>query len=104
MYRVECFLPLADNEGNAFSKALFRSVREELVERFGGVTAHSRAPVRGWWLEDPQQDSVVKDDLLLLEVLADTLDADWWAAYRQGLEQRFRQDAILIHASAITRL
>jgi hypothetical protein len=39
-----------------------------------------------------------------MEVMAATLDPEWWAAYRKRLERDFVQDEIVIRASAITRL
>jgi hypothetical protein len=47
MYLVEIFLPQRDNEGREFRSALFSQVREELLERFGGMTAFTRMPVEG---------------------------------------------------------
>jgi len=32
------------------------------------------------------------------------LDRGWWAAYRGELEQRFRQDEVVVRALAIERL
>jgi hypothetical protein len=31
-----------------------------------------------------------RDDIVIYEVMADSLDRPWWANYRQGLERRFR--------------
>ena len=39
MHLIQLFLPLYDNDGQAFAKPLFDTVRGELTERFGGVTA-----------------------------------------------------------------
>ena len=36
--------------------------------------------------------------------LAEAIDRDWWTAYRNGLEQRFRQDEVLVRATAVERL
>ncbi|WP_334190458.1 hypothetical protein [Noviherbaspirillum sp.] len=102
MYLIQLFLPLYDNEKQAFPKAHFLSVRDELVERFGGLTVHTRAPAKGLW-QDHEQDTV-QDDLVIHEVMSDTLDEAWWRGYRQSLEKRFRQDTILVRAQSISIL
>lgn len=102
MYLIQLFLPLYDNDKNAFPKALFLSVRDELVERFGGLTVHTRSPAKGLW-QDHAQDTV-QDDLVIHEVMSESLDSDWWTEYRASLESRFRQDTVLIRAQRITIL
>lgn len=47
MHLIQLFLPLYDNDGQAFAKPLFDTVRGELTERFGGVTAFVRSPAVG---------------------------------------------------------
>ncbi len=49
MHLVEIFLPLADNDGKRFPQSTFHSVAHALTERFGGVTAYTRAPASGIW-------------------------------------------------------
>ena len=102
MHLIQLFLPLYDNDGAAIPQAVFRQVRNELVERFGGLTAHSRAPLSGLW-QEPEGETV-KDDLVVYEVMADTVDEAWWRRYRQTLEQQFRQESIVIRAQAISLL
>ncbi|HYC43760.1 MAG TPA: hypothetical protein VEB70_12315 [Noviherbaspirillum sp.] len=102
MHLIQLFLPMYDNDGAAIPQAQFRQVRDELVERFGGLTAYSRAPASGFW-QEPEGDTV-KDDLVVYEVMADAIDDAWWGNYRQTLEQRFRQESIVIRAQAIRLL
>ncbi|HUQ09083.1 MAG TPA: hypothetical protein VM146_02120 [Steroidobacteraceae bacterium] len=102
MYLVEFLLPLYDNEGRPFAKDEFDRVRRELTDRFGGVTAFMRSPAMGQWADDS---GVVRhDDLAGFEVMADTLDRDWWRDYRDQLCARFRQQEIVMRASAFERL
>ena len=96
MHLVQLFLPLRDNGGAAFDRALFDEVRATLAERFGGSTAFVRSPASGLWEDDDGE--LERDDVVLLEVMADTLDRAWWHDYRRTLEQRFRQEAILVRA------
>lgn len=102
MYRIQLLLPLYDNEGRAFARAEFARVRDELAEKFGGVTAHTRAPAEGIWKDEGGE--VSRDNVVTFEALAETLDRDWWAGYRATLAARFRQDELMITASAVERL
>jgi hypothetical protein len=77
-------------------------VRHTLTERFGGVTAHLRAPAAGAWKDD--DGSVARDDVAIVEVMADALDRGWWADYRRELERRFCQEEIVIRATELERL
>ena len=101
MYLIQLFLPLRDNEKQNFPPALFESVHQELADRFGGVTAFVRSPAIGLWKETHE---VNRDDVVMLEVMADDVARDWWADYRQTLESRFRQQEILIWATRIEKL
>jgi hypothetical protein len=102
MHLVQILLPLADNAGQALPRATFDSVRTELVERFGGVTTYSRAPAKGLWTEDHK--AVVRDDIVVYEVMADSLDRAWWATYRKTLAGRFGQQELVIRAHSIQLL
>lgn len=102
MHVIEILLPLRDNEGNAFPRAMLDRVRHELTDRFGGVTAHLRAPAAGAWKDD--EGDVARDDVVIVEVMADDVDRAWWKEYRRELESRFRQDEILIRATPCERL
>jgi hypothetical protein len=98
MYLVQLLLPLYDNEGRPFGEDLYGRVRGELTERFGGLTAYSRAPAHGVWKDEGKTH---RDDIVVFEVMAPHLDALWWGNYRVDLEKRFRQDSIVIRAQAI---
>lgn len=101
MYLIQLLLPLADNAGQAFGPEPFGEVRRELAARFGGLTAFTRAPAEGLWQSG---EGVARDDVVVMEVMADDLDAAWWAAYRHELETRFAQDAIVIRAQEVRLL
>jgi len=102
MYLVQLLLPLYDNDQRALPKALFRSVSEELIEQFGGLTTYSRAPASGYWLEDG--DNPVHDESVVYEVMTEALDRKWWAEYRAELECRFRQKTLVVRAHSLTLL
>ena len=102
MHLVQLLLPLRDNAGRAFPASAFEPVRAELTERFGGLTAYSRAPAEGLW--EGADDGRARDDIVVYEVMADALDRAWWRAFRAELERRFAQDEIVVRAHAIERL
>ena len=77
-------------------------MRRELTERFGGVTAFMQSPAMGLWEDETGQ--VRRDELASFEVMTETLDRDWWHAYREQLAQRFRQQEIVMRASPFERL
>jgi hypothetical protein len=101
MHLVQILLPLAAQDGSRHPRDRFEAVRRELVERFGGLTAYTQAPATGLWEEGER---VVRDDVVVYEVMADTLDRGWWSQYRQTLEQRFAQQEVMIRSMAAERL
>jgi hypothetical protein len=48
--------------------------------------------------------TTVHDEIVVFEVMTNTLDASWWGSYRLHLEREFRQDEIVVRASSITLL
>jgi hypothetical protein len=102
VFLVEFLLPTFDNDGAQFSKEEFDRVRRELTERFGGVTAFMQSPAVGLWADD--RGVVRRDDLVSFEVMAETLDREWWRSYREQLCGRFRQQEIVMRASSFERL
>lgn len=103
MHLIHILLPIYDNDGQPLPKELFPEVRGELAEQFGGVTVYSRAPAEGLWQQE-EDGPAKQDDLLLFEVMTDALDRNWWKGYRESLEQRFRQEQIVIRAQEMTLL
>ena len=95
MHVVEIFLPSFDTEGRRFGQELYGRVREELIERFGGLTAFTRSPAEGLWENDGERS---RDEIVIFEVMAEALERGWWANYRRELERRFAQEAIVIRA------
>jgi hypothetical protein len=96
---IQLLLPLYDNEGQRFSPAELERVRRELTEIFGGVTAYTRAPAQGAWEDD--EGRVRHDSVVVIEVMVHALDRAWWTSYKAELTKRFRQDTLLIRATAV---
>ena len=99
---VQILLPLANNDGQPFGDEVFANTRAELTERFGGLTAHLRAPARGLWKAG--DGDLSRDDIVILEVMTESLDTGWWRTYRSTLEARFQQDVIVVRATAMVVL
>jgi hypothetical protein len=102
MHLVQTLLPLLDDTGQRFSEATFDAVRRELTERFGGVTAFVRSPAIGLWKMPSGE--VNRDEIVIVEVMVDALDTEWWRRYRDELAQTFRQDDLVVRAIAIEKL
>lgn len=101
MHLVQILLPLYDNDGRALGEELFTTIRSELTERFGGLTAFTSAPAEGLWKSEGRTHH---DEIVVFEVMAATLDAGWWQRYRKTLEERFSQNSIMIRALSSTLL
>jgi hypothetical protein len=102
MNLVQLLLPLYDGEGERIPVAQFDAVARELTQRFGGLTAYARAPAAGLWEEQPGRTR--RDDIVVYEVMVDSLDPAWWAAYRKRLEAQFRQKELVVRALEGRRL
>jgi|SRR5712664_3325013 hypothetical protein len=101
MQLIEILLPLNDNSGQPFGAEKYVEIREHLTERFGGLTAITRSPAQG---TTTGSGKTVHDDIIVFEVMTETLDTAWWGSYRLQLEQDFRQDEIVVRASSVTLL
>jgi hypothetical protein len=81
---------------------LFRNVRSELLEQFGGVTVFSQAPATGLWTDAGGE--TVRDDVVVYEVMTVALDRPWWWGYRRVLEGRFGQEELVVRVQEFERL
>ena len=102
MHLIQIFLPLSDETGQRFQRDEYESVEQTLISRFNGFTAYRRAPAKGLWRSPSSE--VQEDELVIYEVMAETIDRDWWTEYRTSLERQFKQQKILIRAQSIEML
>lgn len=93
MHLVQILLPVYDNVGRKLPRNTFESIRVLLVEKFQGVTTYSHVPAEGLWKE---QDEIMKDQILIYEVMADSWDEPWWQKTKSKLESTFQQKLIVI--------
>lgn len=101
MHLVQLLLPLYDNTGQPFPSSVYGALRSELTERFGGLTAYSRAPAEGVWDDNGERR---RDDIVVYEVMVEELERGWWAGLRQRLERAFAQEELVIRAQPAERL
>lgn len=101
-YLIQLLLPLYDNSGRQFPLAHYSAVRDELADRFGGLTAYTRAPAQGLWQEPAGAPR--RDDIIVYEVMSTSLDRTWWAEYRRTLERRFEQQELVVRSQEFERL
>lgn len=102
MHLVQILLPRWDRWGVALPPGLYREVNDELARRFGGVTSYARAPGQGLWRDD--EGRLQRDDVVVVEIMIDGVDEAWWRTYRRTLEQRFKQQELVVRALPMTRL
>ena len=102
MHLVQLLLPVYDNSGRPFPAERFTAVRDELAERFGGLTAYTRAPAEGLWSNDGGRPT--RDDIVVYEVMVDEVDRSWWRDFRARLERQFEQQELVVRAQPVERL
>lgn len=99
MFLIQILLPLYDNSGNPFPQSEYLRVRNELTERFGGITTYVRSPAVGLW--KGTRTKTIHDDIVIYEVMTEQLDRPWWREYRETLATRFLQDMLIVRVSEV---
>ena len=80
-------MPVFDQDDKAFSAEIYAPMIKELTDIFGGITTYTRTPARGLWKEDNAQ--VVKDDIIVYEVMTEEVESLWWKDYKEQLRIKF---------------
>jgi hypothetical protein len=101
-YLIQILLPLYERGGKRVSRALLRSTAKQLAQQFGGVTAYTRAPAQGMWRGRGAK--LDRDEVVVYEVMAPSLDRSLWKERRRQLEKDFVQDAIVVRAMRAMRM
>lgn len=101
MHLIQILVPLRDNAGRRFPRRLHDQVKQELTERFTGLTAYTRAPAEGLWRKGKATQT---DEIIIYEVMASGGNWKWWREYQAMLEKRFRQDSLVVRAFPIREL
>jgi hypothetical protein len=96
MVLIQMLLSTKSADGTAFSDDLFGQTRDELIRRFGGLTAYMRSPAAGAWTSPGGH--VEEDSVVMIEVIAETFDVVWWREYAEKLKERFAQESLHVRA------
>lgn len=99
MFLIQMLLPTKVAGGTAISDEVLGVTRDELIAEFGGLTAYGRSPAAGAWTSP--EGRVEEDNVMMVEVLAETFDVAWWRDYGARLKRRFEQESIHIRASDV---
>jgi hypothetical protein len=99
---IQMLLPTKRADGAAFGDDVLGQTRDELIERFGGLTAYMRSPAAGAWTSP--EGRVEEDSVVMIEVIADTFNVAWWRPYADKLKQRFAQESIHVRACQVETL
>lgn len=80
---------------------VFDRLAQELTAKFGGVTSYIRAPADGRWKTGRH---IERDDIIVIEVMAEGIDHSYWTDLRRRLEADLRQDKIIIRCQPLQLL
>ena len=98
---VEILLPKQSGNGEPVGKEWFEGLLQELTDKFGVATSFARSPGKGLWQSGGQTES---DTIAVIEVMAGSIDPDYWRSLRKRLERDLSQEEIIIRAQEIRRL
>lgn len=102
MYMVQILLPVVDERGEQYGKQLYSDLARDLTNRFGGLTAYTLPPATGYMEDGPGR--VVREPIVIYEVMVEDLERTWWAALRERLEIEFAQGELIVRAQEIQQL
>lgn len=98
---VQLLLPKETGTGQPISQKWFESLLKELTDKFGGATSFVRGPGQGLWRSGGE---VERDNIAVIEVMANGLDRAFWQSVRKRLERELSQNEIIIRAQEMTVL
>ena len=101
MVLIQLLLPVsgaADGDG----LAPLVQTRQELADRFNGLTAYLRSPAKGSWTAPDGHTE--QDDVVMVEIVTETFDRAWWRTYAATLAARFAQESIHVRAVPVDML
>lgn len=100
-YLVEILLPKETGHGKPIGRKWFADLLSELTGKFGGATSFMRAPGQGLWSSGGETQ---RDNIAVIEVMADQLEPEYWKGLRERLERELSQEEVVIRAQEIRRL
>ena len=102
MHLIQILLPVFGNNGEELLRERYPAIRDELVTRFGGLTAFIQSPAEGLWKGDDNRTG--RDDIVMVEVMVSEVEKAWWVSYRKHLQELFGQELIVIRTLSMETL
>lgn len=102
MVLIQLLLPTAVGAARRDATALLADTRRELADEFKGITAYVRSPAKGLWTSPDGRTEA--DDVVMMEIVAQTFNRQWWRHYAARLAARFDQETIHVRALPMTLL
>jgi hypothetical protein len=102
MFLIQILLPISLPDPSVSVTTALADTRRELTEKFNGSTAYLRAPAKGLWTAPDGE--VEQDEVVMVEVVIESLDRAWWRTYAGLLATRFRQQVIHVRVLPIELL
>ena len=57
-----------------------------------------------WLWKEAGEEPPKRDEIVVYEVMIEELDVEWWRNFRMSLEERFRQENIVVRSQEIRLL
>ena len=102
MNLVQILLPVYGNDGRPLLQDTYGAIRDELVARFGGLTAFTQSPAEGFW--NPGDRELQRDEIIMIEVMVPTIEHAWWALFRNRVQDLLAQESIVVRVWPIEEL
>lgn len=102
MFLIQLLLPIRLPDPAVSATTALADTRRELTQKFNGSTAYVRSPAKGLWTAPDGE--VEQDEVVMVEVVAETLDRAWWRSYADLLATRFQQQVIHVRVLPIELL
>jgi hypothetical protein len=104
MVLIQLLLPATfpDATASPDASAAVAETRRELASTFDGLTAYVRSPAKGLWTAPDGHTE--QDDVVMVEIVTDRFDREWWRTYSELLAKRFAQDVMHVRAMTIELL
>jgi hypothetical protein len=99
MVLIQFLLPARRADDASAHRERLKRTHDELVERFGGLTAYLQAPAAGVWTSPDGRRE--EESVVMIEVLAPVFDTPWWRDYVKVLEKRFDQESIHVRSTEV---
>ncbi len=94
MQLFQIFLPVYNTQKQIFPSHFYTSLATNLTEKFGGLTSYSRSTAEGLWKEE--NNNTVKDDIIIYEIMVESVEVEWWRNLKKRLIIQFEQEEIIV--------